>query len=131
MVFALAGRAGYSDARTAELAATVADELTDMGQLAAAGQVLVAHLGDVDNGVVALCRRGHLVDTVIGPLAAEAAGQLLEDCKQGAEKSNKYLGRGRGLRERRATLEAALAVEAHPGRFCGQAGGGAQVKCRD
>ncbi len=50
-------------------------------------------------------RRSDLLETVIGPAAAEAASTGLSDFRESLERVQKYLTRYKHVREQRAALE--------------------------
>ncbi|KAK9849951.1 hypothetical protein WJX84_009719 [Apatococcus fuscideae] len=130
MAFALAGRLKWDEGRMHRMAEDMVAGLSSMGQSAEAAAVALQHLQDVDGAVSLLAqarqwrsalhtayrhRRSDLLDTVIGPAAAEAASTGLSDFRESLERVDKYLTRYKHVRQQRAALEAAMADEAEAG----------------
>ncbi|KAG1673002.1 hypothetical protein FOA52_005932 [Chlamydomonas sp. UWO 241] len=129
-VFVMAARLKQSPAETHTLAVSVAQELA-FAQPAAAAQVLLDHVRDVDSAVALLAgparewrlaahacaaaRRPDLLDSVVAPGAAAAAAGLLSDCREAVERLGKYGARLAEVRGKRAAMEAVFAADAEEG----------------
>ncbi|KAK9859824.1 hypothetical protein WJX84_001803 [Apatococcus fuscideae] len=124
MAFMLAGRLRWDEGRTHKMAEEMVAGLSSLGQLASAAALAMQHLNDVDGAVSLLAqarhwrsalhvsyrhRRSDLLETVIGPAAAEAASTGLSDFRESLERVDKYLTRYKHVRQQHAALEAAMA----------------------